>query len=262
MRFFHCCSLAADWLCPDMTDQQLSANDTTAYWYGKGLLRLFSLPALILMGAFTGFSGLARDAGLTIWQVEFMVLTIWALPSKVVLIGSITSGASLAAAFIAVSLSAVRLMPMTMALVPEMRTEKTRPLTLYLLSHFVAVTAWVMSMETFQRVPRDFRTAYFAGIASALMSSNMVIAYLVFELADTFPPALDAALVFVTPLYFLCSLWGSARERAAHYAMVAGLILTPLFHTWVPEFDILAAGLTGGTAAWFFARRDEKAALP
>ena len=262
MRFFRCCSLVADWLCPDMADQDNLSNNMAAYWYGRGLLRLFTLPALILMGAFTGFAGLARDAGLTIWQVEIMVLFIWALPSKVVLIGAITSGASLAAAFIAVSLSAVRLMPMTMALVPEMRAEKTRPLTLYLLSHFVAVTAWVMSMETFQRVPRDFRTAYFPGIASALMSSNMIIAFIVFEAADTFPPVLDAALVFVTPLYFLCSLWGSARERAAHYAMVAGLILTPMFHAWIPELDILAAGLIGGTAAWLLARRSGKVVLP
>lgn len=244
-----------------MAEPDYFAINSKAYWCGRGLLRLFTLPAIILMGAFTGFAGLARDAGLTIWQVEFMVLTIWALPSKVVLIGAITSGASLAAAFFAVSLSAVRLMPMTMALVPEMRAAKTRPLMLYLLSHFVAVTAWVMSMETFQRVPRDFRTAYFAGIATALMSSNMLIVFLVFEVAESFPPILDAALVFVTPLYFLCSLWGSARERAAHYAMVAGLILTPVFHAWIPEIDILAAGLIGGTAAWLIARRSGKAAL-
>ena len=262
MRFFHCCSLAADWLSPDMTDEQHSPIDSTAYWYGRGLLRLFTLPALILMGAFTGFAGLARDAGLTIWQVEIMVLFIWALPSKVVLIGAITSGASLAAAFIAVSLSAVRLMPMTMALVPEMRAEKTRPLTLYLLSHFVAVTAWVMSMETFRRVPRPFRTAYFAGIASALMSSNLLVVYFVFEAADSFPPIVDAALVFVTPLYFLCSLWGSARERAAHFAMIAGLSLTPIFHALIPEGDILAAGLMGGTAAGLLARRSGKVVLP
>ncbi len=96
---------------------------------------------------------------------------------------------------------------MTMALVPEMRTDKTRSITLYILSHFIAVTAWVMSMETFKHVPKEFRTAYFAGIASALMSSNLLIVFLVFEVADNFPPLLDAALVFVTPLYFLCSLW-------------------------------------------------------
>ena len=90
------------------------------HWYRRGLAQFFSVPAIILMGAFTGFSGLARDAGFSVWHVEFMVLTIWALPSKVVLIGAILAKSTLVGVFIAVSLSAVRLLPMTVALVPDM----------------------------------------------------------------------------------------------------------------------------------------------
>jgi predicted branched-subunit amino acid permease len=231
------------------------------HWHRRGLARLFSIPALILMGAFTGFSGLARDAGFSLWQTEFMVLTIWALPSKVVLIGAVLAKSSLAGAFIAVSLSAVRLMPMTVALVPEMRTQSTRKFTLYALSHFIAVTAWVMSMETFKHVPRPYRTAYFAGIACALVTSNMCVVFILFNVADQLPPIASAALIFVTPLYFLCSLWGSARERAGHYAMVLGLALTPVFHTLIPQGDILATGLTGGILAYGLGRRS-RAGLP
>ena len=190
-----------------------------------------------------------------------MVLTIWALPSKVVLVGAISSKASLIAAFIAVSLSAVRLMPMTVALVPEMRAVKTRKLTLYALSHFVAVTAWVMSMETFKTVPKPYRTAYFFGIASALMVANLIVVYLTFETIENLPPFVSAGLIFVTPIYFLCSLWGSARERAGHYAMIAGLLLAPLVHSIFPQGDILITGLVGGTAAWALTRRT-KARLP
>jgi predicted branched-subunit amino acid permease len=225
------------------------------HWYRRGLARLFSVPAIILMGAFTGFSGLARDAGFSVWHVEFMVLTIWALPSKVVLIGAILAKSTLVGAFIAVSLSAVRLMPMTVALVPEMRAKGTRKITLYALSHFIAVTAWVMSMETFQNVPKPYRTAYFAGIASALMASNMCVVFITFKVADKLPPIASAALIFVTPLYFLCSLWGSARERAGHYAMAFGLALTPVFHVIFPQGDILATGLVGGILAWVLGRR-------
>jgi predicted branched-subunit amino acid permease len=233
----------------------------TWHWYRRGLARLFSIPALILMGAFTGFSGLARDAGFTVWQTEFMVLTIWALPSKVVLISAIMAKSSLIGAFIAVSLSAVRLMPMTVALVPEMRTPTTRKIVLYALSHFIAVTAWVMSMETFKNVPKPFRTSYFAGIATALITSNMCVVLILFKVADELPQIASAALIFVTPLYFLCSLWGSARERAGHYAMVAGLALTPVFHTLIPQGDILATGLAGGILAYVFSCR-KRAASP
>ena len=43
-------------------------------------------------------------------------------------------------------------------------------------------------------------------------------------------------------MYFLTSLWGSARERASHIAMVLGLVLGPVLHRVVPGFDLLAAG--------------------
>ncbi len=244
--------------CDDMRDPEEFYHQTLAWrWYRRGLARLLSMPALILMGAFTGFAGLARDAGLTVWQTEFMVLTIWALPSKVVLIGAILAKSTLIGAFIAVSLSAVRLLPMTVALVPEMRTATTRKFTLYALSHFIAVTAWVMSLEGFRDVPKPYRTAFFAGIATALMSSNLLVVFITFQVVDSLPPVLSAALIFVTPLYFLCSLWGSARERAGHYAMVAGLALTPVFHALIPQGDILATGIVGGVLAFVLGRRKQ-----
>ena len=118
-----------------------------------------------------------------------------------------------------------------------------------------------MSMETFKRVPKPFRTSYFAGIATALMASNMIVVFLLFEVGDALPPVASAALIFVTPIYFVCSLWGSARERAGHYAMVLGLALTPVFHSLVPQGDILATGLVGGLLAYFISRK-KRAALP
>ncbi len=218
-------------------------------------MRLLSMPALILNFAFIGYSSLAREAGFSLAETAFMVATIWALPSKVVLIGAVLSNSTLIATFIAVCLSAVRLMPMVVAIVPEMRTPKTRKITLYVLSHFVAVTAWVMALESFKSVPREYRTSFFAGLVSVLLASNLAMVFLTFQIAGAMPPLAAAALVFVTPLYFLFSLWGSAREKAGHYAMIAGLALTPLFHTILPQADILGAGIVGGVLAYFAAKR-------
>jgi predicted branched-subunit amino acid permease len=228
------------------------------FWFRRGLMCLFTVPVLILNGAFIGFSSLAQDAGFSVLQTEFMVVTIWALPSKVVLIGAVMSKSTLIATFIAVCLSAVRLMPMVVVIVPEMRTAKTRKVTLYLLSHFVAVTAWVMALEYFKAVPRAYRTSFFAGLVSVLLVSNMAMVYVTFQIADKMPPLAAAALVFITPLYFLFSLWGSAREKASHYAMIAGLALTPLFHTILPQVDILGAGIMGGTLAYLGAKKANK----
>lgn len=234
-----------------LSDPQLNQH---WHWFRRGLACLFSIPALILMGAFIGFTGLARDAGFTLAQTEFMVFTIWALPSKVVLVGAVLAKSSLVATFVAVCLSSFRLLPMVVAIVPEMKTDKTRKSTLYMLSHFVAVTGWVMAFDRFPKVPKAYRTSFFAGLVLTLLGSNMLLAVIVYEVADKLPPLVSAALIFITPLYFTFSLWGSARDRSAHFAMITGLVLTPLFHNFLPQIDILGAGIVGGLLAYFAAR--------
>ena len=219
-------------------------------WFLRGVAGAFSIPGLILASAFVGFAGLAKESGLTVVETVFMTFVVWALPAKVVLIGAILSGSSLFAAAFAVALSSVRLMPMVVALVPEMRVEKTRPWVLYALSHFVAVTSWVLALDRFRNVPPDMRTTFYAGLGGMLVAGNMIVVMVVYLVADTLPPAASAALFLLTPMYFLTSLWGSARERAAHVAMLLGLGLGPLFHVLVPGFDLLAAGLIGGLLAY------------
>lgn len=223
-------------------------------WCMRGVRATFSIPGLILSSAFIGFAGLAKAAGLTLWQTVFMVGIVWALPAKVVLIGAILSGSSVFAAAFAVALSSVRLMPMVVALVPEMRGPKTRRWVLYALSHCVAVTSWVLAMHQLPQVPRSMRTAYYAGLGVTLVVANMILTGVVFLLADSLPRPVMAGLLLLTPIYFLTSLWGSARERASHYAMVLGIVLGPLVHVWAPQFDLLIAGLVGGVGAYLLHR--------
>ena len=229
-------------------------------WYLRGVRAAFSIPGLILASAFIGFAGLAKEAGLTLAQTVFMVGMVWALPAKVVLIGAILSGASLPAAAFAVALSSIRLTPMVVALVPELRGPKTPRWVLYVLSHFVAVTSWVLAMERLRGIPRELRTSYYAGLGSTLVLFNMLVTAIVYLVADSLPPTVSAALFLLTPMYFLTSLWGSARERAGHIAMILGLVLGPLLHLVVPGFDLLGAGLIGGGVAFGFHKRAQRKA--
>jgi predicted branched-subunit amino acid permease len=237
----------------DITASLHTAANRRRYYF-RGVGAAFSVPGLILAGAFVGFAGLAREAGLTLAQTVFMTGVVWALPGKVVLVGAVLSGASLPAAAFAVALSSVRLMPMVVALMPELRGPRTPKWVFYILSHFVAITSWVIAMERLRGIPRDLRTSYYLGLGSTLVLGNMAVVAVVFMLADSLPPAVSAALFLLTPMYFLTSLWGSARERAGHVAMVLGLGLGPAFHLIAPEFDLLAAGILGGGAAYAFHR--------
>lgn len=212
------------------------------------------MPGLILASAHVGFASLAKEAGFSLAESMFMTAVVWALPANVVLIGAVLSGASLPAAAFAVTLSSVRLMPMVVALIPELRTERTRKWVLYALSHCVAVTSWVLAMEHVRAVPREMRTSYYAGLGITLVVCNTILVGIVYLLVGSLPAWVTAALLFLTPIYFLTSLWGSARERAGHIAMGCGLVLGPLLHLLIPGFELLAAGLIGGGAAFLFHR--------
>ncbi len=156
-------------------------------WYFRGVGAAFSVPMLILVSAFVGFAGLAHESGLTVVQTVFMTGVVWALPAQVVLVGSILSGSSLAATAFAVALSSVRLMPMVMALTPELRARESRKWVLFLLSHFVAVTSWVIATERLPDVPRDRRTAFYGGLGSTLVMTNMTVIVIVFLVAPHLP---------------------------------------------------------------------------
>lgn len=234
---------------PVQTDEP---TGSAGRWFLRGARTALSLPGLILCGAFIGFGAIARDTGLSLAEAMFMTAIIWALPAQIVLLGAMASGASLPAAAIAVTLTSVRLMPMVVAIVPEMRTGRTRRWVLYLLSHFVAVTSWVLAMERFRDVPRERRTAFYGGIGSTLIAAMLVVLVIVYGTAAALPPLAAAALVFLTPAYFLFSLWSSARERASHGAMLGGMALGPVLHPVLPGFDLLAAGLIAGFAAFAF----------
>ncbi len=99
------------------------------------------------------------------------------------------------------------------------------------------------------------RTAYYAGLGSTLTLSNMALVAIVYIMIDNLPDWMTAALLLLTPIYFLTSVWNSARERAAHVAMLLGLVLGPVFHMLFPGFDLLLAGLVGGLIAYLIHKR-------
>ena len=223
-------------------------------WFWKGTAQVISLPSLILISAFIGFGGLAREAGITLGQLIFLVPTIWALPSHLILVSGIAAGAPLLAIVLAVALAAVRMLPMTMALVPEIRMPQSRRWHLLAVSNMVAITAWMHTLTKASTIPRAGRLPFFVGFAGIMMTSTTIVASLVHQLAASFPVYVMAALYFLTPLYFAMSSWNTARVRAEHWALGLGFCLGPLFYMVVPEANILIAGVLGGAVAFVLYR--------
>ena len=181
----------------------------------RGARAAVSIPALILTAAFVGYAGLARETGLTLVETLAMTGLVWALPSVVVLTGAMSTGMGLVPAAIAVALASVRLMPMTMALMPLVKVPgKTRNWLLLVASHFVAVTAWVYAMKNLPDLPREGRLPFFIGFGGSVTAFVFVMTGIAYLLVERLPDVVAGALLLLTPVYFLCSLWGAARLNA------------------------------------------------
>ncbi|MNL54012.1 hypothetical protein D3C87_1773030 [compost metagenome] len=76
-----------------------------------------------------------------------------------------------------------------------------------------------------------------------------------FGVVASFPPLVAGVLFFMTPVYFIASIWASASHSVVKVAFVIGLIAGPVFAMIEPEFDIIYAGLGGGTLAYFVDRK-------
>jgi len=220
-------------------------------WFLLGARAAISIPALILTAAFVGFAGLARETGLSLAETLLMTGFIWALPSIVVLTGALSSGMGLIPAAIAVALASVRLMPMTMALMPMVKIPgKTKNWHLLVASHFVAVTAWVFAMRNLPDLPREARLPFFTGFGASVTTFVFCMTGIAYLIVERMPDVVAGALVLLTPVYFLCSLWGAARLNVDKAAMVVGLALGPVFFLYLPGLDLLWTGLIGGTVAY------------
>jgi predicted branched-subunit amino acid permease len=229
------------------------AGEWTAFIRG---LRLFiEIPALILAATGAGFGALAHDAGLEFEATALMSVLIYATPAQVVLVDHFARGASVLGGAIAISLTAIRLLPMTVSLMPYLRGPHARRWQYVVAAHFIAVTGWNEANRRLPVLPEPLRLAHFLGIGTALCSALLVGTVIGFLLAGLVPPLVSAALLFMTPLYFIMSLILGARQRVDWVALGAGVVLGPLLFIALPGFDLLLTGLVGGTLAFLVGGR-------
>jgi predicted branched-subunit amino acid permease len=107
----------------------------------------------------------------------------------------------------------------------------------------------VIANRGLEQLPVRQRLPWLIGLGSTLMTSMMGFVLLGYLLAGQMPPLLAACLVFLTPAFFLVSLFAGARWRSDYVAILLGVVLGPITYQFSPELDLLVAGLVGGTLA-------------
>lgn len=227
----------------------------------SGIRAAFSLPGLVMACSFIGFGALIHDVGFPLLAGVATIPLIWALPGQVLFVTMWQSGAALPVIAAAVSLTAVRLLPMTIGVLAQVRLKQAGRVPEFLLGHFTAVTIWVLSLTSLHDVSAPRQLPWLVGLGVALMGLMILVVPTGYYLAESLPTALAAAMVFFTPAFFLLSLLSGAIWRFDYAAVFLGCLILPIARYYAPEFDLLIAGVGGGTLAFICLRPRRKGLL-
>jgi predicted branched-subunit amino acid permease len=214
---------------------------------------------LVLFATYLGIGALAHDTHFSLGWTLASTALVWAGPAQIILISTLGSGATAVQAAIAVTVSAIRLFPMVVSVLPMIRTPQTKRRQLVLAAHFIAVTLWVECFRLLPKVPRERRITFVHGLGVGLLCVCMSATTLGYGLAASLPQLFGAAILLLTPLAFLLSTARNCRQLADILALVLGIALYPLASQLHTGVDILISGASAGSIAygvhWWRAQR-------
>ena len=206
--------------------------------------------SLVLFATYLGIGALAHDSHFSLAWTLLSTILVWAGPAQIIVITTLGSGATVLQSAIAVTVSAVRLFPMVVSVLPLLRTPETKRWHLILVAHFTAVTLWVECHRFLPHVPRDRRIAFVHGLGSGLLCVTLCANTIGYFLAANLSKTLGAAILLLTPLAFLFSTARNAKELSDVAALLLGLLLYPLFALMDSGLDVLLSGIVAGTIAY------------
>jgi predicted branched-subunit amino acid permease len=233
-----------------------------AAWYRRGLRASVGLPAVILAATFIGIGSVCADYGMPLLWALLATLLIWAGPAHLILVGGLGTGGSWVAVALTVCLSSVRLLPMVVSLLPHLRLKGRHPLLALLCAHMVAISIWVEGLRLLPQIDAEGRVPFFLGLGTGLLVSALVNTGIGYSLAGIIPNAFAAGLLFLTPIFFLLSLFTTARMFSDRLAIGIGFFGLPVASLAGDGLELLYAGLGGGTLAYALGRARRMGAAP
>src|SRR4030081_1475404 len=182
---------------PPPLDSQKWQSPLRAFAWGVRSVATTVL-TLVLFATYLGIGALAHDSHFSLGWVLSSSLLVWAGPAQIILISTLGSGATAVQAAIAVTVSAIRLFPMLVSVLPLMKTPQTKRRHLVLATPFMAVTLWVECFRLLPQVPRQRRIAFTHGLGVGLCSVCLVANTLGYEPAANLPQLFAAAILLLT----------------------------------------------------------------
>lgn len=232
----------------------LSRDATNAAWRA-GFREAFGAPALVLAVGYIGFGSLAQSQGFSLLHATLSTLCIWALPGQLILVETSTLDTPAVVIVLAVAFSASRFLPMTVALMPLLRTPGVPNWRYYFAGHVLSMTSWAVAVRRFPEQPIEARLPFFIGFAVSIWLVSLIATLAGFVMAGSLPAPVRLAFIFANPLFFILVLTADLRDRMLAVALACGAVLGPLIHLVSPAWSVIGGGLAGGTAAFLLTRK-------
>ncbi len=208
-------------------------------------------PAFALGASLIALGAIFKNLGFSIEQSFFSTFFTYALPGQLVMAESMLVGASLLNIFIAVWLVNVRLYPMTVSLIPLMIHESQPRWKYYLFSHFIAVSAWIIMKNNYEKIEKKNRIDFWLGIGIATWFIAIISTLIGYFASDYLNKDIMIGLAIVNPVYFTCMMIGAMKTIQITSSIILGAILGPAFYFISPEWCILYGGFLAGTIGFF-----------
>ena len=235
--------------------QSAQSSTTARLAWRTGVREALGAPVIVLGVGFVGYGSLAQSHGFSLFDTVLSTLSIWALPGQLILIEMEAAGASFLAIVLAVALSASRFLPMTVTLMPRMRTPGVPGWRYYVAGHLLAMMSWAVAVRRFPKLQPEERMPFFFGFTSTMWVAAMLCTASGYSLAGTLPGPLRLAFVFATPLYFILILTSDLRDRMTVLSLLFGALAAPALHLVWPSWGLVGGGLIGGTLGYLIGRR-------
>ena len=220
-----------------------------------GAAEALGAPALAMGATFIAFGAAVAEAGLPLGWALLCSAAIYGMAGQLVLLGLATGpGGAVLPAVIAASAANARFLPMAVAISPLLGPRRPGWKRLLALP-FIAITPWAPAMRRLPGLAEPDRLGWFLGFAVASWTAGLAATAAGHLLAPALPVALRAALLFTNPFYFALLLAADLGRPGVRGAVIGGAAAAPLALWLGPAWGLLAAGLTGGTAAFLWERR-------
>ena len=203
------------------------------------------------------FGAFLNSSGFSLLESFFSTFFAFALPGQFVMADMLIAGGNLINVFFAVLLTNARLFPMTISIMPLIKDKKVKRWKYYLISHLVAVTAWINMFAVYKKVNKNHRYEYFLGLAGCLWITSILFTVLGFMSSSLVNDKILIGLVFFNPMYFLVMTLSNITTRKLFSILMMSAILGPLLYNLNDNWGILSAGFLAGTIG-FLLFKDKK----